>query len=556
MKKSIFIFYILFFNLVNAQAQQCVWAKQSHGNKDNLSNTVVTDASGNIYVAGSFDSDSVTFGAIKLVNPDSFTTKIFLVKYDSSGNVIWAKTFAGNIDAYLYTFSMTIDGSGNLYLCGNFESPTITFGATTLTNIGGDDIFLVKMSSSGSVIWAKSARCKPLMGGGQYSDVASGIAADASGHIVIAGYFDSSVTFGSTYLANVSSYPNIFVAKYDTSGNVIWAKCSSGPGGGYLTAKIAVDASGNTYVTGNCGSGPTSFGSVTITPISGSNEMFMLKFNSSGTALWAVKAGDTCIVVPYDVVTDAAGDISVTGGFGCTTTFGTVAVTNSSTSGGDNIFLAKYNSSGTVIWAKSMGGANNDDAHGLTTDASANIYLTGMISSPSVAFGATTLVNIGIFVAKYSASGNPIWAKGGASLNSAAGISIARDVVGNLCVTGGFNGIPFTIDGITLTPTTGTAGYLDVFTAKFKDISAGVPVTNEDINMLLFPNPAHAQLTIQSANQPINEITITNLLGQEIKGERREGIGQREVRIDVSGLPEGIYFVKINGSEVRRFVKQ
>ena len=78
MKTFIFIFSILLINSINAQSQQCVWATQSHGNRDNLSNTVVTDASGNIYVAGSFDGDSVTFGAITLVNPDSFTAKIFV----------------------------------------------------------------------------------------------------------------------------------------------------------------------------------------------------------------------------------------------------------------------------------------------------------------------------------------------------------------------------------------------------------------------------------------------------------------------------------------------
>lgn len=114
-----------------------------------------------------------------------------------------------------------IDVSGNVLLTGIFTSPSITFGNTTKTNLGQNDIFLVKYDASGNILWAKFS-------GGLSSDIISDISTDASSNIVVTGYFlSSSITFGKTTLTKTGSAA-IFVAKYDASGNLLWAKSEGG----------------------------------------------------------------------------------------------------------------------------------------------------------------------------------------------------------------------------------------------------------------------------------------------------------------------------------------
>jgi hypothetical protein len=140
---------------------------------------------------------------------------MFIVKYDPSGNVLWAKSAVGpRFDIYIST-----DASGNILVTGEFTSPTITFGATTLTNSGSYDIFVVKYDPSGNVLWAKSVA-------GERQDLPAGISADASGNIVVTGNFESStITFGTTTLTHSGGYHDMFVAKLSsTTGMEIFSK--------------------------------------------------------------------------------------------------------------------------------------------------------------------------------------------------------------------------------------------------------------------------------------------------------------------------------------------
>ncbi len=253
---------------------------------------------------------------------------IFVVKYDSSGNVVWAKSASGtSLDE---GYSITVDANGNSYVTGYFYSPTITFDTATLTSSGGGDIFIVKYDASGNVVWVKSA-------GGTYYDYGQSIAVDANGNSYVTGIFGSStITFGSTTLTNSGDY-DVYIVKYDASGNVVWAKSAGGTNEdkGY---GIAVDAIGNSYVTG--------------------------WFSSS------------------------------------TITFGSTTLTNS---GSDDIFVVKYDSSGNVMRAKSAGGTSNDLGYGIAVDASGNSYVTGYFSSSTITFRARRLLNNGgydVFVAK------------------------------------------------------------------------------------------------------------------------------------------------------------
>jgi hypothetical protein len=123
-----------------------VWANKAGGNYEDVGNSIAVDGSGNCYITGYFSSTS-TFGSLTLICQSTVYYDVFVVKYDSSGNVVWAKN-AGDAITYEAGNSITIDDIGNSYVTGSFMG-SITLGSFTLTNKGSSDIFIVKYDDSG-----------------------------------------------------------------------------------------------------------------------------------------------------------------------------------------------------------------------------------------------------------------------------------------------------------------------------------------------------------------------------------------------------------------------
>ncbi|MEK7263262.1 MAG: SBBP repeat-containing protein [Bacteroidota bacterium] len=147
---------------VTVLARDWSWAKRARGGGYDYGKGIATDENGNCYVTGYFNSSTITFGSVMLTNTDnSGSSDMYLVKYDSSGNVLWANC-AGGYSAD-YGNSIATDGNGNCYVTGYFWSPTITFGSVTLINANSfSDMFVVKYDSNGNVVWAKRAGGKQL----------------------------------------------------------------------------------------------------------------------------------------------------------------------------------------------------------------------------------------------------------------------------------------------------------------------------------------------------------------------------------------------------------
>jgi gliding motility-associated-like protein len=333
------------------------------------------------------------------------------------------------------------DVLGDVFVTGYFDSTAITFGGITLNSAGPNDIFLVKYDANGNVLWAKSA-------GGSGDDVAYAVAADASGNSYITGYFKSpSITFGTTTLVNSGgAIPGeVFIAKYDPSGNVVWAKSAKGVGddNGY---GIAADASGNVWIAGFFASPTLLLGSTVLTNVSsGSADVFLAKYDTNGNLLWAQSAGGTNGDIAHGVAVDGAGNAYITGYFEIPSiSFGTVTLTNSGLLNTGDVFLAKYDTGGHVVWARSAGGPQGDEGAGVATDALGNVLVTGWFESANITFGTTILNNaaawdVSYFLSKYDASGNVVWAKGVSGATNDEGWSVATDASGNAFVTGGFN---------------------------------------------------------------------------------------------------------------------
>ena len=528
----------------SAQSPNWVWAKGAGGTKSDYAYSVTADASGNIYMAGEFTSSTLTFGSTTLNNAGS--SDMFLVKYDASGNVLLATSAGGSSVDKVY--SVAADVSGNIYVAGEFTSSTIIFGSTTLTNVGNKDMFLVKYDASGNVLWAKSS-------GGSSADYAFSVTADASGNILMTGLFESpTITFGSTTLTLTNAgLGNMFLVKYNASGNVLWAKSAGGIYGDWASS-VTTDVSGNIYVAGLFGSPNITFGSTTLNNAGGlSYDMFLVKYDASGNVIWAKSAGGINDDWVTSIIADASGNLYLAGHFGSSTlTFGSTTLNKV---GVRDIFLVKCDASGNALWAKSAGGSSYNIALSVAADASGNVYLAGYFDSPTVTFCFTTLTNAGsndMFLVKYDASGNVLWAKsaGGSSYDDV--YSVTTDASGNIYVAGFFNSSSITFGSTTLN-TTGAVGYDDMFIAKLDGLVIDIEELKSGNDIVVYPNPFSNSTTIsftlsKNSNVKLNIYDIKGRLIQML-ADKEFSQGEHHINFSAEHLSTGVYYCALKSDE-------
>jgi hypothetical protein len=381
----------LFLAKMNS-AGEVIWALRAGGTQADYGLSLAIDPAGNIYLGGYFKSTSISIDGIVLSNPGSPFGDPFLAKFDKDGNIIWARksTNALSSDA---TTSITTDQSGNVYVTGTFISDVITFGGTTLTNSGAQsqELYIVKYSPSGEVLWAESF-------GGAGDEVGNAIAVDDQGNAFLAGQFTSpSIIIGSTTLTNDNAPNNdLFLAKYNPNGDVLWAFRSGGSDSDYLLS-LASDGAGNMYGAGYFKSTSMTIGSTAlVNEGSPFGDSFLAKFDGDGKTLWAQAVDDSeSSDGATDISTDIHGGVYLTGGFlSEQISFGSITLVNVAASAQD-IYLVKFDSEGNALWATSTGGDLNDVGNAIACDADGHVYLAGIFASNEISFTSTTLSNSG-----------------------------------------------------------------------------------------------------------------------------------------------------------------
>ncbi len=308
---------------------------------------------------------------------------------------------------------------------------------------------------------AQTAQWVKQMGTG---GIGNGVSTDAAGNAYAAGTISNPGLFDN--LAIPCHASDIFVAKYDGAGVLIWATV----GGGELLDQandIATDADGNSYVVGAIqtnGVYPTAqFGPITLTG-HGDYDWLIAKYDVAGNVVWAKNAGSAQGDIARSVALDGKGNVYVSGFFSGTMTVEGTTITSA---GNFDVFLAKYMADGTLVWLKRAGGTGSDMAHGLKVDGAGNVVLVGQFQNTASFDGhAVTSAGLGnAFVAKYDAAGNNLWVRSGGSTTSFAADparAIAIDGANNYYITGDYTGVG-TFDGLSVSST----GQRDVFVAKY-----------------------------------------------------------------------------------------
>ena len=444
--------------MISAYSQAFQWALQGGGAGSNtnsdMGQAVATDSQGNVIVTGIFES-TAQFGTTSLISAGS--NDIFIAKYTADGNFIWAIKAGGTqLD---WAKAICTDKNDNILITGMF-SGTATFGTSTTLTANSTDIFVAKYNSSGVLQWAKKE-------GGSSVDRGLAIAADTSGNVIVTGDFSGSVSFGATNLTSAGA-ADIFLVKYNAAGAMQWAKKAGNVVNDRATA-VTTDVAGNIYITGSFG-GTVSFGATQLTATGGSNDtdIFTAKYDASGNVVWAKKGGSNSGIVEEarGIALDNAQNIYITGLFGGTAAFDTQNITSN---GSSDIFLVKYNNSGTVQWARAGGGANEDEGAAVSTMPDGRICITGFYKGTAT-FGNITLNAFGgasdfdAFVVNYDNNGNQKWAKTFGRTGEGKATGIKSDLNNRLSVTGFFRS-NILFDQIQLT----AQGSSDMFLAQLND---------------------------------------------------------------------------------------
>ncbi len=469
MKKIIFFFAsILLISTINAQSW--VWAKSAGGSSDDISNCSATDASGNVYIIGSFKSTSISFGSTTLSN--SGNADIFIAKFNSSGTVLWATKAGGTLDDV--GNSIAVDNNGNVFVTGYFKSSSITLGSHTLNFSGlngGSTIFIAKFDASGNSVWAKSPT-GPTSNGTADANSGNFITTDNNGNVYVTGSFETTtITFGSITL-NHKGWFDMYIVKYNNNGTEIWANSASGQCSD-AGKSIAVDNSGNVYVTGyfggQCGGGTTTFGSVSLSDVWW-EDAFIVKYDVDGTVLWAKSAGGNDKDYGNGICVDISGNAYIIGQFKSPSiAFGSTTLTNTNTSTStvnNDIFVAKYNNSGSLLWAKKANGSSNDYGNSIIIYGGNTLLLSGYFTSSSLWFETSQVTNSGvadIFLAHYDLSGNVLSAQGIGNTSTDVCNSLCHDGNGNFYFTGNFYSSSISFGNNTIN----NSGSSDLFLAKY-----------------------------------------------------------------------------------------
>jgi len=466
-----------------AQDAPLRWATRAGGGDSDEGNAVAIADDGSVYVAGHFES-TATFGPGEAGQTmlTSAGRDVFIAKYDGNGALLWVRRAIASTAA---ATAVDLDDTGNVYVVGYFDS-ALTFddggaGEIELTS-AENDVFLAKYDQDGDFLWATKA-------GGALGEYAYGLSVDGSGNSYVTGrYASNPVTFGDgepneTVLPGLGGDDgdDVFVAKYDTDGGLIWAK-SAGGSSANRGADIDVDGTGNSYVIGSF-SGTATFGpgetneTILTGPAAGvDDEIFIAKLDPAGNLLW-VREGEGQAEDDRGeaVAVDASGNSYATGSYRSRPPFGAQAnATQAVNAGSDDIFIVKHDTDGNRSWVKLVVGEGGDFAPAIALAAGGNVVITGY--GGTLTFGAeetneVTLIGPGAedaFVAKYDSNGSLLWANSAGGSGDDRGQAVAADSAGGVIVAGRFTQTATFGAGENNQTALVSAGSSDIFVAKYE----------------------------------------------------------------------------------------
>ena len=437
---------------------------------------IAVDLSGNVYVTGQANTSTASY--------------VFIAKYDTTGVIQWQRKLdtASNVD---YGYGIAVDGSGNVYVTGQANATTAT----------ASYVFIAKYNTSGVIQLQRKLDSTTAV-----ADTSLGIAVDSSGNVYVTGQ------------ANTSTASYVFIAKYDTTGVIQWQRSLDTASLSDTGYGIAVDGSGNVYVTGQAN---TSTSDVCV---------FIVKYDTTGVIQWQ-RSLDTTLIqdVGYGIAVDGSGNVYVTGFAKITTT--------------QYVFIAKYDTTGVIQWQRSLDTASVADVgRGIAVDLSGNVYVTGQANTSTASY---------VFIAKYDTTGAIQWQR---KLDTASvadiGYGIAVDASGNVYVTGQGGGAGYVF--IAKLPGSGLVG---AGTATLSYAVSTIPEAAATLTEAAGTmTDSEATMTDSAATIPESASTMTSTTNSMAMTDSAGSMGNVKVSdywittLDTSGVDDTSYGIAVDGS--------
>lgn len=654
-KLVLITFFFNFFSLTTF-AQYFEWAKRAGWYAFDLGYGTCTDNAGNVYIAGKYEMNA-SFGNTRVGCKGNHD--IYVAKYSPSGAFLWVRTAGGTIGDYAH--AVTCDGAGNVYLTGEFETTTF-FGSVSMKSSGNNDVFLAKYNTNGDLQWAKKlgggggndrglgisivngniyisgrfqgtaifsgikmvssggtdifiAKCNSngvlqwlRKAGGPGEDEGNAITTDAAGNAYVTGFFSRTANFSGTYVTSKGG-SDIFIAKYGPDGGVHWVK-GAGAGANDYGMGIMADNAGRVFLTGGFRY-TTNFGAATLKSVNGNADIFVACYNSSGANIWARKAGGGQNDYGRAIDVDGSSNIYITGNFGNTATFGNKTITGADAT---EIYVASYTASGNFRWVLQAGGVKDkadpdrfiEMGLSISVDNSRNVYASGTYRSAST-FGGTTLApwdHTEVFLAKIR-QGSAVGASAARARISRLSASITPSDTVNICpgesvllktnpdsgctyswkkdeqVIPGIDSSEYsasqegnyTVTKINDSDTATSAQVVVVFkNCNLKDHSLQTDsltgtdnalslVENDSLLMKIYPNPNSGLFTIEvnlvssAENTDVVTVEIISSSGQLVyrkESSYAKGLFKEQIELE-KNVPLGIYFLQVTyGNKVEK----
>jgi gliding motility-associated-like protein len=444
-------FSLLIFLFIDASAQQTPipdWVKDIGGTGESKLTGIALDQSDNVYVAGNFQG-KLTIDHSGVSTPVVLTSvggyDIFIAKYTPDGKLLWAKSFGGNNLDQVNNIDVDIDGNLILGILYNSASIDCDPGPATanIINAGNEDALIVKFDLNGNYLWARSV-------GGPSTDRGAVVTSDKLGNVIFVGSFAStSITLGSYTLATLGNLDG-FMVKYDKSGNVLWAY-GMGSFNDDEIKSVRTTSTDEIVILGKF------INTINVNPklpevkLTGTgNNAFLAKYGTDGSLIWANKIDGTIDQTVTALDIGPSQDIFITGVYKNTINFNSPGNTISLTSPtNNNIFITKYNSSGTTVWARNIVGTTaNPLPYYICVDVDNDVYIGGYFTQQLTFSDGTnnkTINYIGAgagrntFFGKFSGASDFLWAFNfGAGCDGNFGHKIAVDSKKNVLLGGAF----------------------------------------------------------------------------------------------------------------------
>lgn len=555
MKKIVFTLIIILVNYSLTFSQNALlWSTYYGGSLYEVANCSVTDAAGNIYLAGYTSSpNGIASGGGFQNTYAGGTYDAFLVKFDPTGMRLWATYFGSNDNDY--AMALAYDPAGFIYLAGGTSSMTgISSGGFQSTYGGGSyDAMLVKFDLAGNRIWSTYY-------GGSVWDEAQGVAVDAFGNVYISGFTNSLSNIASGGFQNTfggGTYDS-FLVKFDSSGNRMWSTYYGGSGSeGYDGNSVAIDSFGNVFLSGWTASTSDIAFNGHQNNYSGNFDVYLVKFDSTGNRIWGtyfggsgIEGGISNILAGKNIASDYQGNIYLAG---TTTSSSSIAVggyQNVFGGGSHDCYLAKFDSAGTLSWSTYFGGSGDERGWNASTDIYGNIFISGRTNSASgianAGFQNSLAGNYDIFVASFSPSGSLYCSSYFGGTDGEWAYAPALDNAGNLMVPG----FTYSTSGISNSGFQQVygGGTYDAYLVKMQSCAPTGIEESSISDFVIFPNPFSTE-TVLIPGKEFNDATIilSNSLGKEVR--KINHVNGNRITIDRKGLSNGIYFISIATNE-------